>query len=129
MPGAADSLGEAVRGGEDPPVRDEAAPAEVASVSLNADLPRPLSLQGVLPAHHPVQHPRAPAGWGNRAGAGLGGAHAPALIPTPKTTLKPSYPVHFAFLPLTRSGTLGLNRKPGHQSASDAGCGPLAPHL
>lgn len=84
MPGAADSLGEAVRGGEDPPVRDEAAPAEVASVSLNADLPRPLSLQGVLPAHHPIQHPRAPAGWGNRAGAGLGGRPSPSSDSHPK---------------------------------------------
>lgn len=57
----ADSLGEAVRRGEDPPLGDEAAPAEVASVSLDADLPRPLTLQGVLPAHHPVQHPWVPA--------------------------------------------------------------------
>lgn len=59
--GPADSLGEAVRGGEDPSLCDEAAPAEVASVALDADLPGPLALQGVLAAHHPVQHPRAPA--------------------------------------------------------------------
>ena len=132
--GAADSLGEAVRGGEDPPVRDEAAPAEVTSVSLNADLPGPLALQGVLPAHHPVQHSRAPAGWGNRAGEGLGGAPwrpiLSALIPTPKPTLGLSSPVHIlTFLPLTGPRTLGLSRRPGHQSASDAGCEPLAPHL
>ena len=62
-----------MRGGEDPPVRDEAAPAEVASVSLNADLPGPLALQGILPAHHPVQHPPAAAGWGTRIKAGVGG--------------------------------------------------------
>ena len=124
--GAVDSLGEAVRGGEDPPVRDEAAPAEVASVSLNADLPGPLALQGILPAHHPVQHPRAAAGWRNRAEAGVGGAPwrpiPSGVIPTPKPTLKLSYPVHsLAFLSLTHSRTLGLSRRPGHQSASDSG--------
>ena len=43
--GAADSLGEAVRSGEDPPVRDEAAPADVAVLISQADLPGPL--QGV----------------------------------------------------------------------------------
>lgn len=51
-----------MRCGEDPALCDEAAPAEVASISLKADLPRPLALQGVLPAHHPVQHPWASAG-------------------------------------------------------------------
>lgn len=59
--GLTDSLGEAVRRGEDPLLCDEAAPAEVASVSLDADLPRPLTLQGILPAYHPVQHPSVPA--------------------------------------------------------------------
>lgn len=59
--GLDDSLGEAVRRGEDPPLCDEAAPAEMASVSLDADLPRPLTLQGILPAHHTVQHPWLPA--------------------------------------------------------------------
>lgn len=59
--GEGDLLGEAVRCGEDPPICDEAAPTEVASISLDADLPWPLALQGILPTHHPVQHPRAPA--------------------------------------------------------------------
>lgn len=59
--GPADSLGEAMGSGEDPSLRDEAAPAEVASVALDADLPGPLALQGVLATHHPVQHPWAPA--------------------------------------------------------------------
>lgn len=48
-----------------------AAPAEVKPGPLNADLPRPLSLQGVLPAHHPIQHPAGARRLGEQSRAGL----------------------------------------------------------
>jgi hypothetical protein len=61
----AHSLGEAVRCSENPLLRDEAASTEVASITLDADLPGPLTLQSILPAYHPVEHPWAPTGWGS----------------------------------------------------------------
>lgn len=88
--GRVDSLGEAVRGRQDPPLRDEAAPAEVASVALDADLPGPLALLRVLPAHHSVQHPGVPTGWGSM---GSGWGPSLGLVPWPRPSPQPHTPV------------------------------------